>query len=157
MTSPTLDGYLLIPTPGSGRSIRPNQSQLWVNDSVANHPYAGVQAGDSLAFNWSGSSGDIRATDPLNETPLNNVSSLLAFGPYIVELPSPYYEYLVRVDEQENLPVTLIYSPNSTILTGGDPANELYALVAFRVFDRTLKRFLAATESGWNESTRTFS
>lgn len=153
-----VDGFPIIPTPGRlTRSIRPVKGQLWTNDSVGDHPYAGMQGTDQIDFAWgNGDVGLTAATNAIEETELGNVTNLLQFGPYIGEVLAPFYEYLVHIADQENLPLVLRYAQNTTTLTGGDPANALNVLVEFRVFDRSLKRFLTTVESGWNEDTRTF-
>ena len=59
--------------------------------------------------------------------------------------------------QNDNLPLNMLFFNNSAPLTGGDAANVTIVAALFYVFDRSTGLFLTTQESGWNQTTRSFS
>lgn len=146
--------FELAPTPGADRMTVATLAEFyhrWVAD------FTNIDAAATISI---GAAGELVS---LLEATGNGVSNVLANGedmlarfvvrPDSATYPATIYKFPVNLF---NKPL-LITATNGVAgdFTGGD-GSEVLVSAEFRVWDRTLGKYLTVAESGWDEHSRTF-
>lgn len=149
--SQDLHQYVIVPGAGISRFALFNFGVLRFHRSAT--PYANVSNGSSISFTeFSGSSASLS----FNWQAAGLLTALVAFDQMMRFSGEDHAGENTDLSGSENKPIALLSTNPAGNFTGGDSSDYLTVCCSFEVFDSDLGRFLTTTESGWNETTRTF-